>query len=184
VIAGPVHAGAVLIHDRIDPIAVTIVAVVVVLALLGMLAGWRRRGRVQSGLALPQGTVVGEPQLTVRGLLLATTFADRPLDRVVAEGLGHRVQATVTVAADGVRIDRHGAHPLTLPAAALTGAGTATWTVDRSVEPGGLTVLGWNLLRDGEPVPVESAFRLSTDDRDALVAAVRALVPGAAHAES
>ena len=169
--------------DRIDPVAVTIVAVVVVLALLGMLAGWRRRSRVQSSLALPSGSVTGEPLLTVRGLLLATTFAGRPLERVVAAGLGHRVQATVAVTADGVRIHRDGTEPLALPAAALTGAGTATWTIDRSVEPGGLTVLGWNLVHDGEPVPVESAFRLTTDDRDALVAAVRALVPGAAHAE-
>jgi hypothetical protein len=170
-------------HDRIDPVAVTIVAAVVVLALLGMLAGWRRRGRRQADLTLPQGQVAGEPLLTVRGLLLATTFAGRPLDRVVAAGLGHRVQATVVVMTDGVRVERDGAEPLQLPAAALTGAGTATWTLDRSVEPGGLTVLGWTLARDGEPVPVESAFRLSTDDRDALVAAVRALVPGDAHAE-
>ena len=182
-IPGTVAAGAVLIRDRIDPIAVTIVATVVVLALLGMLAGWRRRGRVQAELVLPQGAVAGEPLLAVRGLLLATTFAGRPLDRVVAAGLGHQVQATVTVTADGVRIDRAGGEPLILPAAALTGAGTATWTIDRSVEPGGLTVLGWNLSQDGEPVPVESAFRLSTADRDALVAAVRTLVPGDAHAE-
>jgi hypothetical protein len=171
------------IHDRIDPVAVAIVAAVLVLALLAMFAGWRRRARVQSGLTLPEGLVTGEPLLTVRGLLLATTFAGRPLDRVVAAGLGHRVQATVTVATDGVRIHRDGAESLALPVAALTGAGTATWTVDRAVEPGGLTVLGWTLVRDGQSVPVESAFRLSTDDRDALVAAVRALVPGDAHAE-
>jgi hypothetical protein len=169
--------------DRIDPVAVAIVAAVVVLALLGMLAGWRRRGRRQAGLTLPQGHVAGEPLLTVRGLLLATTFTGRPLDRVVAAGLGHQAQVTVVVASDGVRIDRDGAPPLELPVAALTGAGTATWTVDRSVEPGGLTVLGWNLSQDGEPVPVESAFRLRPDDADALVAAVRALVPGDAHAE-
>jgi hypothetical protein len=44
-------------------------------------------------------------------------------------------------------------------------------------------VLGWTLEQDGEPVPVESAFRLATADQDALVAAVRALLRGAAHAE-
>ncbi len=171
-------------QDRIDPVAVTIVAVVVVLALLAMLAGWRRRARRPAGLGLPDGMVSGEPRLTVRGLLLATTFAGRPLDRVVAAGLGHRAQAIVVVASDGVRIDRDGSPPLHLPTAALTGAGTATWTVDRSVEPGGLTVLGWNLLQpDGQSVPVESALRLDTPDRDALVTAVRTLVEGAAHAE-
>jgi hypothetical protein len=170
-------------HDRIDPVAVTIVLVAVALALVGMLAGWRHRTRRQSGLVPPPGAVTGEPLLTVRGLLLATTFAGRPLDRVVAAGLGHRTPASVAVHSDGVRIDRDGADPLELPAAALTGAGTATWTVDRSVEPGGLTVLGWTLEQDGEPVPVESAFRLATADQDALVAAVRALLRGAAHAE-
>lgn len=172
-----------MIHDRIDPVAVTIVLVVVALALVGMLAGWRRRARVQARLVPPAGAVTGEPVLAVRGLMLATTFTGRPLDRVVAAGLGHRVQVAVAVTADGLRIERDGADPLALPAAALTGAGTATWTVDRSVEPGGLTVLGWTLEQDGEPVPVESAFRLATADRDALVAAVRALVRGAAHAE-
>ena len=162
---------------RIDPVAVAIVAVVVLLALLGMLAGWRRRIRSQASLALPDGDVTGDPLLVVRGQYLATTFAGRPLDRVVAGGLGHRAAAVVTVTGGGVRIDRDGSPPLSLPAAALTGAGTATWTIDRAVEPGGLTVLAWSLRRDGEPVPVESAFRLDVPDRDALVARVRALVP-------
>lgn len=172
-----------MIQDRIDPVAVAIVAALVVLALLAMLAGWRGRGRRQAGLQLPDGTVTGEPLLTVRGLLLATTFAGCPLDRVVAQGLGHRARATIAVMPAGVRIDRDGSAPLALPAGALTGAGTATWTVDRSVEPGGLTVLGWTLRQDGQPVPVESAFRLDTRDRDALVGAVQDLVGGAAHAE-
>jgi hypothetical protein len=180
----PASLAAVVVRDRIDPVAVTIVGLVVVLALVGMLAGWRRRGRRQAGLVLPAGAVTGEPLLTVRGLLLATTFAGRPLDRVVAAGLGHRAQATIAVTPDGVRIDRDGEPPLELPAAAVNGAGTATWTVDRSVEPGGLTVLAWTLhSSDGDPVPVESALRLDTPDRDALVDAVRALVEGAAHAE-
>lgn len=166
-----------MIQDRIDPVAVAIVVMVVLLALLGMLAGWRRRGRVQAELELPTGAVAGSPRLAVRGQYLGTTFAGRPLERVVAGGLAHRARAEITVTDSGVEVARDGAPPLALPAAALTGAGSATWTIDRAVEPGGLTVLGWSLRRDGEPVPVESAFRLDGGDRDALVDAVRALVP-------
>ena len=100
------------------------------------------------------------------GLYLATTFAGRPLDRVSAHGLGFRARAHVTVTAAGVRIDRDGAAPIDLPAAGVTGAGTATWTIDRTVEPGGLTVLAWSLdAADGARarrvlVPHRSASRV------------------------
>ena len=164
-------------QDRIDPVAVAIVAAVVVLALLGMLAGWRRRGRIQASLELPGGVVAGGARVVVRGQYLATTFAGHPLERVVAGGLAHRSRAELTVTDDGIRLARDGAPPLAIPAAVLTGAGTATWTIDRAVEPGGLTVVGWSLRRDGDEVPVESAFRLDGADRDALVDAVQALVP-------
>ncbi len=161
----------------IPPVAVTITLLVLVAALAGMLVSWRLRGRRQRGLALPPAPAAeGAVRAEADGLYLATTFAGRPLDRVSVHGLGFRARAHVTVTDAGVRIDRDGAAPLDLPAASVTGAGTATWTIDRTVEPGGLTVLAWSLDAADGAVPVESSFRIDPLPRAALVAAVEGLV--------
>ncbi|MCU1473717.1 hypothetical protein [Amnibacterium sp.] len=161
----------------ISPVAVATTILVLVAALVGMAVSWRRRGSGQRNLALPTVPVdPGAERIAVDGLYLATTFAGRPLERVAAHGLGFRARARVAVTDAGVRIDRDGAEPLLLPAASVTGAGTATWTLDRGVEPGGLTVLAWELDGDGGPVPVESSFRIDPLPRDRLIAAVGTLV--------
>jgi hypothetical protein len=161
----------------IPPVAVTITLIVLVAALAGMVVSWRLRGRRQRGLALPAAPETeGAVRAEADGLYLATTFAGRPLDRVSAHALGFRARAHVAVTDTGVRVDRDGATPLYLPAASVTGAGTGTWTIDRTVEPGGLTVLAWSLDTDDGPVPVESSFRIDPLPRAALVAAVEELV--------
>lgn len=162
----------------ISPVAVAITVLVLVAALIGMAVSWRLRGRRQRGLALPPAPAADGVLLTeADGLYLATTFAGRPLERVSAHGLGFRARAHLTVTDTGVRMDRDGAAPLALPVASLRGAGTATWTLDRAVEPGGLTVLAWELASADGPVPVESSFRLDPRPRDDFVAAVASLVP-------
>ncbi|HET6826149.1 MAG TPA: ABC transporter permease [Amnibacterium sp.] len=161
----------------IPPVAVAITILVLVAALVGMAVSWRLRGRRQRTLALPLAP--GEPgtdRLAVEGLYLATTFAGRPLERVSAHGLGFRARARIAVTDTGVRIERDGAPPLRLPVGNLSGAGTATWTLDRAVEPGGLTVLAWSLEDEGGPVAVESSFRLDPLPRDRLIAAVGTLL--------
>lgn len=161
----------------IPPVAVAITVLVLVAALVGMAVSWRLRGRHQRTLALPAVPAdPGTDRVVVEGLYLATTFAGRPLDRVSAHGLGFRARARVAVTDSGVRIDRDGAAPLLLPAGSLGGAGTATWTLDRGVEPGGLTVLAWSLEDEGGPVPVESSFRIDPLPRDRLLAAVGTLL--------
>lgn len=161
----------------IPPVSVAITVLALVAALAGMALSWRRRSRGQRGLILPAPPAdPGDERLTVTGLHLATTFAGRPLERVTAQGLGFRAQARITVLDRGVRIDRAGAEPLLLPVSCIAGAGTATWTLDRGVEPDGLTVLAWHLFEAGEPVPVESSFRIDPRPRDRLIAAVEALL--------
>ncbi len=161
----------------IPPIAVAITILVLVAALVGMAVSWRRRGHRQRTLALPAAPAVpGTDLLVVDGLYLATTFAGRPLERVSAHGLGFRARARIAVTDTGVRIERDGAAPLLLPVASVGGAGTATWTLDRAVEPDGLTVLAWSLEDEGGPVAVESSFRLDPLPRDRLLAAVGALL--------
>lgn len=162
----------------VNPVSVGVVLLLMVLALVAMLLSWRRRTRAQRGLTLPPvPTDLGAVVATVSGMHVATTFADRPLERVVAGGLGFRAAATLTVTADGVLVERAGGEPFFLPRANL-GAGTASWTLDRGVERDGLTVLAWALTGpDGDPVPVESSFRFAPETQQTLLTAL----PGLAH---
>jgi hypothetical protein len=175
----------------ISPAPVIITLAILVAAWIGMYASWRRRKRRQG--AITQGvapTEFGTPALSVDGLYLATTFAGRPLDRVVAGDLGFRARATVTVTDLGVLLDRDGAQPIFVPKQEVAGAGVATWTIDRAVERNGLTVLGWAMHDGGAAsVPVESSFRIDIEPRAELIAAVSDLVgsagdhPGSAHVD-
>jgi hypothetical protein len=161
----------------IPPVAVAITILVLLGALAGMAVSWRHRGRQQRGLALPPAPAGdGIVRAQADGLYLATTFAGRPLDRVTVHGLGFRARARITATDTGIRVERDGAAPLVLSAATLTGAGTATWTIDRAVERDGLTVLAWSLDSADGPVPVESTFRIDPLPRAALLAAVEELV--------
>jgi hypothetical protein len=158
----------------VNPVSVAIVLAVLVLALAGMALAWRRRGRAQRGLTLPpMPDATGEVRLTASGLHVVTTFAERPLERVVTAGLGFRARAVLTVTDRGVLVDRAGAPAFFLPAAEVTGAGTASWALDRGVERDGLLVLAWSLTdADGTAVPVESAFRFPPDVQAGLLAAL------------
>ena len=155
----------------VNPVSVGVVLALLVLALAAMAFSWRRRRRAQRGLALPPlPAETGAPTGTASGLLVATTFADRPLDRVVTDGLGFRAPATLTVSDLGVLVERAGGAPFFVPAGSR--AGSASWALDKGVERDGLTVLAWALQgADGEAVPVESAFRLPPEAQAALLAA-------------
>jgi MYXO-CTERM domain-containing protein len=155
----------------VNAVSVPIVIVLLVLALLGMLWSWRRRQRRQVAITIPAvPDDLGATRYETDGLLVATTFAGRPLDRVVAGGLGFRAQSTLTVTDRGVLVDRAGGAPFLIPAAGE--AGTASWALDRGVERDGLTVLGWSLVdAAGAEVPVESAFRLRPETQAAFLAA-------------
>jgi hypothetical protein len=161
----------------VNPVAVGIVLALLVLALVGMVWSWRRRGRAQHGLVVPAvAAEPGETAFAVDGLLVATTFAGRPLDRVHVDGLGFRARATLTVTDRGVLVDRAVGAPFLVPAAGA--AGTASWALDKGVERDGLTVLGWSLTdADGADVPVESAFRLPPAGQSALLAALHPNTP-------
>lgn len=165
----------------VSPVAVAVVLAILVLALAGMVLSWRLRARRQRRYVLPAapvdaGTVLAEAD----GLYLATTFAGRPLDRVVAAGLGFRARCRVAVTDRGLLVDRDGSTPLLL---AATGAGTATWTIDRAVERDGLLVVGWHLpTADGGTQDVESSFRFDTAGQARLLAALLRPVE-APHAE-
>ena len=141
-----------------------------------MLRGWRGRARSQSflpPLPVPDGTgttVVG----ATPGLFVGTTFAGRWLDRVVAHGLSDRAAGSLTVATDGVHVDRDGTAGLFLPWDAIADAEVGDALAGKVIGPGGLLVLTWRL--GGELLT--SAFRATDHAQHQRIAdAVRAHLP-------
>lgn len=153
-------------------LGVTILIGLLLLAL--MLVGWTRRRRRQRDLATLAPTPSLPAGATAHGAkYVATTAAGDPYDRITAGGLAFRGYASVEVHATGVLVRRVGEVELWIPTADLIDAGRATWTIDRVVEPGGLTMLRWR-LGDRE---VDTYLRL--DDPVAFDRDLAALLPTA-----
>ncbi|MBI5161801.1 MAG: hypothetical protein HY996_10380 [Micrococcales bacterium] len=150
-------------------IAIASVPVILVVLLLAIRALGRRGG--PGSLPAPPaepGPVLAEAE----GLYLATSPRDRPLERARIPELLYRDRAALTVHPGGVRVQRRDGVTFWVPAEHIVGAGRATFTIDRGVEPGGLTVLGW---RAGDSA-VESSFRLD-HDATALIEAIESIRP-------
>ena len=144
-----------------NAISAILVVALIVLALGAMALGWWARTKRQSGYAhlVEAPADLGEVFGTFEGLYLATTPADAPLDRIVVNGLGFRERTTLQFTEAGIVFmgDRY------LPPTSITGIGRASWTIDRGVEPNGLSVVNWML---GETY-VDSYFRL--DDPEGFI---------------
>lgn len=146
------------------------------LVLAGMAWGWNRRGARQGPLLgeLPvvPADLGGRQQEPMTGLYVGTTFAGSWQDRVVAGGLGRRADATATLFDGGVVIERHGAGPVFLPGAAVTGARLAPGLAGKVVGAGGLLVVQWRW--NGHDL--DTGFR--ADDKREYVPWVAALQRG------
>jgi hypothetical protein len=122
--------------------------------------GWRNRKRRQSGIpaphSAPQTSELGATIGTFEGQYVATTRAGDPLDRIVVGGLGFRAHVFIVVTERGIVLGIPGSDAF-IPAGDLRTHGTATWTIDRAVEEGGLRLLAWDL----GGVAVESYFRMN-----------------------
>ncbi|MGR2751640.1 PH-like domain-containing protein [Agromyces arachidis] len=127
------------------------VAVVGVIAFL-MVRSWRRRTiRDESLAAYAPPTALGMPDLEVEALYVATTPEAEPLERLAVEGLAFRGSAHVEVHPSGVLLRIAGELPSWVPADRIAGAGTATYAIDRGVEPEGLVALTWIVDDRSEP---------------------------------
>lgn len=157
-----------------------LIVILIGIMLLGlMVVGWVRRRRRQRDLAplmpvpaLPAG---GDPVVGVasgRRRDVAAAMLDR------AGGLGFRGAAVASVHASGVLVRRTGEVDLWIPKVDLLDAGRATWTIDRVVEPDGLTMLRWR-LGDRE---VDTYLRL--DDPRGFDVAIAPLLPVAARRDA
>ena len=147
----------------------TVVIVVVFMAvMLGAMAlSWWARKKRQSGYAelATVPTELGELLGEFTGLYLASTPVGEPLNRIAVRGLGFRARTTIEVFTAGLVFigDRF------VPAATIDGIGRASYTIDRGVEPDGLTVVSWHL---GE-AHLDSYFRL--DDPEGFLRVASAL---------
>ncbi|MHA7986541.1 PH-like domain-containing protein [Rathayibacter sp. CAU 1779] len=155
-----------------------LILVVLVLVFLGMWLGWRRRARRDSALEVP--TVLedaGTTLVTVQALHVATTYHDKPLDRVVVAGLAFRSTASVTVSDGGVTLTAPGESSVAIAASAILGAGAATWTIDRTVERDGLLMIAWRTVpADAEGPVLDTYLRVTDpDERRRLVAGIRSI---------
>jgi hypothetical protein len=117
-----------------------------IFALLALFAFWSWVSRIRK-----QESVIQEPKFLVgetkgqTAFYVATTFAGRPLDRVVAHGLAHRGKANVLVSDSGVTIYRTGEKNFLIPSDQLLGVSQTSAVIDKAVEKDGLVSIQWNL---------------------------------------
>jgi hypothetical protein len=152
------------------------VAVIGVIAYL-MLRSWRARTiRDESLAAYAPPADLGIPTLEVEALYVATTPEAEPLERLAVEGLAFRGAAHVEVHPTGVLLRIAGELPSYVPGDRIAGAGTATYAIDRGVEPEGLVALTWIVDDRSEPeapTRVDSYLRCRyPGDNARLIAAV------------
>ena len=165
------------------PLAVGFWVVVGVLLLLVVLTG-RRRLAQRTGWLVPAPPAapgaLGALRLgPVEATYVSSTLAGYWLARVGAHGLGDRATARVSVHDAGVVIDRDGADPLFLPAAALHRASLAPGMAGKYVGTDGLVVLTWTVPPDPQVGALDLDTGLRTrhpEDRSRLVDAVTHLI--------
>ena len=157
--------------DKQISAALVVGLLVVFLALVAL--GWYTRKRRQRNVAAPQqppadlGAVLG----TFPGFYVATTLADDRFNRVAVHGLGFRARSEVIVAEAGIVVPIAGQRDTFIPRGDITSVAPATWTIDRVVEPDGLTMIAWGLAETA----VESYFR--AENSEAFLAAAKSLAP-------
>lgn len=110
-----------------------------------MRQGWTWRGTLQGDLpelpTAPQEP--GKAQLTLSGRYYGSTTAGQWLDRIVAQGLGTRSRAELTLTAAGVAVVRPGARDFFIPAGRLRAARLEKGIAGKVLTEGGLLVITW-----------------------------------------
>ena len=137
--------------------------------------GWSNRvGRYGHLPALALASeFAGRPSQTFSLLYVATTEAEKPMERVARKPLAFRARVQLGVAPEGIFLSIPGEDDTVLPAAALRGVGRATWTIDRVVDGDGLVFVRW-LWGD---TLVDSYFRSVDYPADEIVMALEDLIP-------
>lgn len=132
------------------------------------------RGRIKS-----QEAIVSKPLLIEandsghKALYVATTFADRPLERVIAHGLAHRGYCTINVNGQGLDISRVGEASFRIPASSVLTVSGSSAVIDKAVEKNGLVSVRWM----HRSVELETHLRfVDSNARKAVLEALTSLV--------
>ena len=130
-------------------VAAISLAVLVLLITLAVRT-WRARSNQQSAsLGAVPHTLAGTQIFATDGGYVATTYANDPLNRLMAFGLGARGNAKLSVATDGLLIERKGEQDIAIGKASIREVFLSQGTIDRVVERDGLITLAW-MLSDTE----------------------------------
>lgn len=133
--------------DILPPVLTLAGCFLVVLLLMRL--GWRSRARRHADLPEPAPVPAGDDDAALGplpGVYVSTVLADRPLERVVAHGLGSRSRATITVTEDGsYRLRREGARSFTVPAEDVETLAAGPGMAGKVVGGDGVLVLRWRL---------------------------------------
>ena len=127
-------------REIIGAIAISLVAVVAALIFFS-----NRSLRKAQEASLPEPSEGLSANDAIAGFYVSTVFAQSPLKRVWAYGLGGRGKALLSVSETGVVIERQGERSLLIEARQLTAATRASATIDKGAERDGLLVLLWQL---------------------------------------
>ena len=132
-------------------IGIVFAVVIVAAAAWLMLRSWKRRTKRDATLsAYPLPTTHAAALLEIEVLYVATTPTGRPLERLAVDGLAFRGAAHVEVVPEGLVLRVAGEPASFVPAGSLVSAGTATYVIDRGVEPEGLVAITW-IARISDP---------------------------------
>jgi hypothetical protein len=133
---------------------------------------WRRRMAAQA-LLLEVPVSIESSIAATNCFYVATTFSERPLERVIAHGLAHRGHTRLAVTGSGVEVSRVGEFGFLIPTADLIEVSLGSAVIDRAVEKEGLVVIKWRL----GAVELQTHFRfVSSELRSEALEALRPLV--------
>ncbi|MCT9142787.1 PH-like domain-containing protein [Streptomyces violarus] len=110
-----------------------------------MREGWKWRGTLQGDLPeLPTAPdAPGPEKLAMSGRYHGSTTAGQWLDRIVAQGLGTRSRAELTLTEAGLDVVRPGASDFFVPAAQLREARLDKGIAGKVLTEGGLLIVTW-----------------------------------------
>lgn len=139
-------------------VPVTIMFVLLTLAYVGMWFGWRKRANRHDLPPLHAAPPVAElppAKLQAGARYFGTTVTGNWLDRVVAQGLGARSGARLSLSAEGLDVIRL-AGSFRIPAGALRGARHDQGIAGKVIPPHGVLVVTW---QHGD-LTLDTGFRL------------------------
>ncbi len=121
-------------------------SLIALVALVGMFiyrSVVNRRRQQEEFLPAPDSAEIRVPLFEC--FYVATVFADRPLERVWANGLGGRGRARVGLSDLGLVIERTGERSIQISFDAVQNLTRGGATIDRGVEMNGLVQIQWTL---------------------------------------